>query len=93
LQLPVAATGSVSAALVFPLSGRAHPLAAPGRGDGQVSAALKARPPGEEAMTYPTFIEIDGKRVLWREIVQRRREQPMAAAKAAQAALLELKDG
>ena len=26
-------------------------------------------------MTYPTFIEIDGKRVLWREIVQRRREQ------------------
>jgi len=44
-------------------------------------------------MTYPTFIEIDGKRVLWREIVQRRREQPMAAAKAAQAALLELKDG
>ncbi len=33
-------------------------------------------------MTYPTFIEIDGKRVLWREIVQRRREQPMAAAKA-----------
>jgi hypothetical protein len=44
-------------------------------------------------MTYPTFIEIDGKRVLWREIVQRRREQPMAAAKAVQAALLELKDG
>jgi hypothetical protein len=23
-------------------------------------------------MTYPTFIEIDGKRILWREIVQRR---------------------
>jgi hypothetical protein len=60
---------------------------------GSVSAALKARPPGEEAMTYPTFIEIDGKRVLWRAIVQRRREQPMAAAKAVQAALLELKDG
>ncbi|MDR3448308.1 MAG: hypothetical protein P4M15_00905 [Alphaproteobacteria bacterium] len=43
-------------------------------------------------MSYPTFIEIDGKRVLWREIVQRRREQLKAAAKAAQPALFELKD-
>ena len=43
-------------------------------------------------MTYPTFIEIHGKRVLRREIVQRRREQPMATAKAAQPALFELKE-
>ena len=43
-------------------------------------------------MTYPTFIEIDGKRVLWREIVQRCREQLKAAAKAVQPALFELKD-
>jgi len=43
-------------------------------------------------MTYPTFIEIDGKRVLWREIVQRRREQLKAVAKAVQAALFGLRD-
>ena len=43
-------------------------------------------------MTYPTFIEIDGKRVLWREIVQRRPEQLKAAAKAVQAALFVLRD-
>jgi hypothetical protein len=43
-------------------------------------------------MTYPTFIEIDGKRVLWREIVQRRQEQLKVAAKAVQPALFELKD-
>jgi hypothetical protein len=41
-------------------------------------------------VTYPTFIEIDGKRVLWRELVQRRREQ--LKAKAMQPALFELKD-
>ncbi len=43
-------------------------------------------------MTYPTFIEIDGKRLLWREIVKRRREQLKAAAKAVQAALFGQKD-
>ena len=43
-------------------------------------------------MTYPTFIEIDGKRVVWRELVQRRREQLKAAAKAVQPALFELRD-
>jgi hypothetical protein len=36
---------------------------------GRVSAALKAQPQGKEAMTYPTFIEIDGERILGREIV------------------------
>ena len=43
-------------------------------------------------MIHPTFIEIDGKRVLRREIDQRRREQLKAAAKAVQPALFELKD-
>ena len=43
-------------------------------------------------MTYPAFIEIDGKRLVWRELVQRRREQLKAAANAVQPALFELKD-
>jgi hypothetical protein len=37
-------------------------------------------------MIHPTFIEIDGKRLLWREIVLRRREQLKVATKAVQAA-------
>jgi hypothetical protein len=77
---------------VIPLPGRAHPLATPGLADGQGFSGAENPPEGEEAMTYPTFIEIDGKRVLWREIVQRRREQLKAAAKAVQPALFELKD-
>jgi hypothetical protein len=59
---------------------------------GRVSAALKAQPQGKEAMIHPTFIEIDGKRLLWREIVLRRREQLKVATKAVQAAFFELKD-
>ena len=43
-------------------------------------------------MTQPTFIEIDGKRLVWRELVQKRREQLRAAAKAVQPALFELRD-
>ena len=43
-------------------------------------------------MTQPNFIEIDGKRLVWRDLVQRRREQLKAAAKATQPALFELKD-
>lgn len=43
-------------------------------------------------MTYPTFIEIDGKRFVWRELVRRRREQLQACARAVQPALFELKD-
>ena len=34
-------------------------------------------------MTAPRFIEIDGKRHLWREIVKLRQEQCRAAAEAA----------
>ena len=41
-------------------------------------------------MTQPTFIEIDGKRLVWRELVEKRREQLKAAAKAVQPALFEL---
>jgi hypothetical protein len=43
-------------------------------------------------MTHPAFIDIDGRRFVWRDLVQRRREQLRAAAKAAQPALFELKD-
>jgi hypothetical protein len=42
-------------------------------------------------MTQPTFIEIDGKRLVWRDLVQRRREQ-RAAAKTVQPTLFELRD-
>jgi hypothetical protein len=38
------------------------------------------------------FIEIDGKRYLWRDILQLRRQQKKAHAKALQPALFELKD-
>jgi hypothetical protein len=43
-------------------------------------------------MTHPKFIEIDGKRVLWRDLVSRRREQLAAVAKSEQPALFELKE-
>jgi hypothetical protein len=37
-------------------------------------------------------IEIDGRRFLWRDVLQLRREQKKARAKAQQPALFELKD-
>jgi hypothetical protein len=45
-------------------------------------------------MTAPKFIEIDGKRHLWRDIVKLRQEQVRAAAEAApaQPPLFELHD-
>ena len=43
-------------------------------------------------MAAPKFIEIDGKRFVWRDILQRRREQRMAAARIDQPALFELKE-
>ena len=43
-------------------------------------------------MTQPTFIEIDGRRFVWRELVQKRRAQLQAAARAVQPALFELRD-
>jgi hypothetical protein len=43
-------------------------------------------------MSAPRFIEIDGKRHLWRDIVRLRQEQRRAAAKAQQPALFELRD-
>jgi hypothetical protein len=42
-------------------------------------------------MSCPRFIELDGKRYLWRDIPQLRREQRAAFARAAQPALFELK--
>jgi len=42
-------------------------------------------------MPAPKFIEIDGKRFVRRELVQRRREQ-LAAAKIEQAVLFEMKE-
>lgn len=38
------------------------------------------------------FIEIDGKRHLWRDVLRLRREQKRALAQAQQLALFELKD-
>lgn len=38
------------------------------------------------------FIDIEGKRYLWRDLVRLRREQKEAHAKAKQPALFELKD-
>ena len=43
-------------------------------------------------MLAPKFIDIDGKRFLWRELLQRRREQVAAAGKVEQPALFELKE-
>lgn len=46
----------------------------------------------EPVMPAPKYIEIDGKRILWRDLVQKRRQQKAAYAKAEQPALFELKD-
>jgi hypothetical protein len=43
-------------------------------------------------MGTPRFIEIDGKRFLWRDFLVLRREQKRAFAKAGQPALFELKE-
>jgi hypothetical protein len=43
-------------------------------------------------MARLTFIEIDGKRHLWRDILQLRRAQKIAQTRAQQPALFELKD-
>jgi len=43
-------------------------------------------------MPLPKFIEIDGKRHLWRELLRRRREQLEACAKVEQPPLFELKE-
>jgi len=42
-------------------------------------------------MGYPAFIEIDGRRYLWRDILLQHREQRAALAKAQQPALFEMK--
>jgi hypothetical protein len=42
-------------------------------------------------MAAPKFIDIDGRRFLWRELLRLRREQLAAAAKVEQLALFELK--
>ena len=43
-------------------------------------------------MALPKFIEIDGKRIAWREVLQRRREQLEACAAPEQPALFELRE-
>ena len=43
-------------------------------------------------MPAPKFIDIDGKRFVWRELLQRRREQVVAAAKVEQPVLFEMKE-
>jgi hypothetical protein len=46
----------------------------------------------EETMTIPKFITIDGKRHLWRDLVQQRGAQLLACSRAQQPALFELKE-
>jgi hypothetical protein len=43
-------------------------------------------------MTNPKFIEIAGKRVLWRDLLEKRREQLVTVSKGEQPALFELKE-
>ena len=43
-------------------------------------------------MPAPKFIDIDGKRFLWRELLQLRREQLAAAARVEQPFLFEMKE-
>ena len=43
-------------------------------------------------MSVPKFIDIEGKRFLWRDIVKLRQEQRRAAARAEQPPLFELRD-
>jgi hypothetical protein len=43
-------------------------------------------------MRAPRFIEIDGRRHLWREVLELRREQKQACANAVQPALFELRE-
>jgi hypothetical protein len=43
-------------------------------------------------MRAPPFIDIDGKRYLWRDIVKLRQEQREAARRAEQPPLFELRD-
>jgi hypothetical protein len=43
-------------------------------------------------MGTPRYIEIGGRRLLWRDLLRLRREQKQATAKAAQPALFPLKD-
>jgi hypothetical protein len=47
--------------------------------------------PEYQAMT-PSYINIGGKRLLWRDVLNLRREQRQASAKAQQPALFELVD-
>jgi hypothetical protein len=47
--------------------------------------------PKEETMPFPKFIEIDGRRHLWRDLVQQRREQ-LTRPPAEQPTLFELKE-
>lgn len=47
---------------------------------------------GENTMSRLRFIDIDGKRYFWRDILHLRREQKKALARAEEPALFELKD-
>ena len=57
----------------------------------QRSAAL-APEEDEGIVAVPKFIVIDGKRFAWRDLLQRRREQLVAAAKVEQPFPFELKE-
>ena len=72
---------------LFPLL---PPVSPTGRGAAQRCADT---PKGRRRLlSAPKFIDIDGKRFVWRELLQRRREQLAAAARVEQPALFELKE-
>jgi hypothetical protein len=69
-----------------------HPRASAASKAPRQTGGLNARKRDEESdeMSNTKFIEIDGRRFLWRDVLKLRREQKQASAKAAQPALFEL---
>jgi hypothetical protein len=84
------ATG-LRAGRVIPSRAVAHPLATPGLADGQ-GFSRKADPTSQgHEMASTKFIEIDGKRMLWTDVLKLRRAQ-QEAAQARQPPLFEMRE-
>jgi plasmid replication initiation protein len=77
---------------VIPLTALSLAVAIPGLGDGQgfMRALLRRTQRPEDQMARNRFVEIEGKRFLWRDVLRMRREQRAAHAEARQPALFEL---
>ena len=61
-------------------------------GMNKARVAVARKLAGRSTMAVPKFIEIDGKRIAWREILQCRRDQIQACAEPGQTALFELRE-